>query len=254
MTLREHLEELRSRILICLAAAVAGFIMFFAGSERLLETMILEAGRYDYTVMVAAPADGLAWQLKLGTYAAVFACMPVFIWNIIRFIEGQTGFKGVFGSLMKTGAVMGLMLGGALAGKSLLLPFTLSFLKESASGIDGLRIMVTLKEYLRLYLCMISLGAVTALMPAVLYLLALSGIVTYDGMKEKQRIFVVAAFVAAAVITPPDVMTQIIAGTMLILFYRIGMFTVKCSEKRKNDKTKERRKEKACTYRSGNAV
>ena len=233
MTVREHLSELKRRMLVCLFSFLAGFGAVFSASSKLMESIVGEASGYGYTVMIAAPAEGMIWRFKLSAYAALGIALPVICWHILSFVTEAKRIREKAAVAVKTAFVSALMLLGGTAGRKLMVPFALKFLEETASGIDGLAVTVTVKDYMRLYLCGIGCSALTALLPVLLCALSGAGVVTYSGMKAKRPYYVVAAFIAAAVITPPDVVTQIIAGTMLVLFYQVGLLAVKRSERKR---------------------
>ncbi|MCR5684554.1 MAG: twin-arginine translocase subunit TatC [Lachnospiraceae bacterium] len=241
MTVREHLSELKKRILTSFIVFTAFLFVSLSGSERLLKQVMSDAADLGYAVMIGAVQDGFVWRLILSACISLFATLPLIIFNVICFAGADNSLKAVIINVLKAGAVSGLIGCGAYIGKRFLIPVCFLFLRTQAAGIEGLNVMVTLKDFMRLYLCGILISALTAAMPVLVYLLGTAGLITSTGMKEKRPYFTVIAFVLAAMITPPDVVSQIIVGTMLILFYESGILVLKCLERR-NDKT--------CIYRS----
>jgi sec-independent protein translocase protein TatC len=105
--------------------------------------------------------------------------------------------------------------------------FFISFEMAATDGALAIEIEPRISEYLSLIMRLIFAFGLAFELPVVLLLLARAGLVTPEGLAAKRKVAIVVAFVAAAVLTPPDVVSQLLLALPIILLYEISVFGAK---------------------------
>ncbi|MGB2235564.1 MAG: twin-arginine translocase subunit TatC, partial [Candidatus Puniceispirillum sp.] len=113
--------------------------------------------------------------------------------------------------------------------------FFVSFEMAASEGALAIEVEPRISEYLSLVMRLIFAFGLAFELPVVLLLLARAGLVTPEGLAEKRKIAIVVAFVAAAILTPPDVISQVLLATPIILLYELSIFGAKIMNKRPKD-------------------
>jgi sec-independent protein translocase protein TatC len=216
-----HLEELRRRIIICLAAVALGFLVCYAFKEKIYEFVAIP--------LVASLPDDNSWMiftgvteafftyLKVSFLAGVFLSLPVIFYQLWAFIAPGLYAKEkkivipfvVFSTLF--------FVSGACFGYFIVFPFGFTFLLGFAT--ETIRPFPSVKEYLSFATkILVAFGLVFEL-PVITFFLSKVGILTHRTLARNRRYFIVLAFLLSAALTPPDVVTQLLmAGPVLILF------------------------------------
>ena len=113
--------------------------------------------------------------------------------------------------------------------------FKSSFEMAASDGALAIEVEPRISEYLSLVMRLIFAFGLAFELPVILLLLARAGLVTPEGLAEKRKIAIVVAFVAAAILTPPDVISQVLLATPIILLYELSIFGAKIMNKRPKD-------------------
>ncbi len=242
MPLLEHLVELRTRLLYCLGGFVvlffvciplAGHVYVFL-MEPLAE---LIRDRPGARMIFTGLPEQFITEIKVAFFLALAISIPLILLQIWKFVApGLYGNeKQAFLPFLVATPVL-FTLGAALV-YYMIIPmawrFFLSF--EMAAGVDGIAIELEPKvnEYLSLVIKLMFAFGLGFEMPVLLILLARVGMVSAKGLAEKRRYAIVAVFVFAAVITPPDVFSQIGLALPLILLYEISIVGARMVEKKR---------------------
>lgn len=257
MSLTEHLEELRQRLIYALIAVGLLAIVAYALKEPLLGLLVrplqdayqatslfekvrefwlaqgfspLEADRLARVLAPSGlifihPVEAFFSYLKLSLYAGLLAGMPVVLYQLWKFVmpalyrhERRYFFNFlVFGSFMFYVGVAFCFL--------MVLPLALKFL----IGIGGptLTPMFTMGNYISFSMLFMLVFGLSFEMPLVMYLLTKIGIVEPRTWLEQWRFVVVGAFVIGAVFTPPDVFTQVAMASSILVLYGVGLLLVR---------------------------
>ncbi len=210
-----HLEELRLRLIYCSVTIFVVFCALYSVSDYLFELFREPMG--DYQIIAIAPTEAFFAYLKVSFYMALIISTPLLLFHVWEFVapglleneRRYTGLFVVFGTLF-------FVLGGLFC-YFLVLPYGLSFLLGYAG--DSISAQITASNYISFTFKLIIAFGVIFQLPIVIILLTKIGVVTPDALSEKRPFFIVGSFIVAAIMTPPDVFTQIImAGPMIILF------------------------------------
>lgn len=219
-----HLEELRRRLIICFCAVGVGFVISYVFSKRLFEVLmqpLLAAMPPDEKLIYTALPEAFFTYLKVALLTGLLLAVPVIIYQVWMFVapglydkEKRLVLPIVFISSF-------FFLGGALFGYFIVFPFGFKFFMGFAS--DYVRPLPSMKEYLGFSAKLLfAFGAVFEL-PVFVTFLAKLGIVNVQFLKTKRKYAILLFFVFSAILTPPDVVTQIMMAGPLILLYEVGI-------------------------------
>ncbi len=233
MSIVEHLAELRRRLIVCIAALIVAFAAAYVFSERILKVLtapIEEALTSDGSLSILKVQEAFLTHIKVALVAAVIAAFPVIIHQVWGFVipalkkkEAKAGVTLIFFSTL-------LFAVGILFAYFTILPYAFTFFLKSAQGIASPNI--SLAFYVAFCArVMLAFGIVFQL-PLVIVFLVRSGIVTLDQVKKARKYAIVLIFVAAALLTPPDVLTQILMAIPLLALYELSILAAYALRKR----------------------
>lgn len=243
MPLFDHLIELRRRLLYCLVGLIVLFLACYAVSGHIYGFLVqpladILAGRGGERRMIfTALHEAFFTYIKVSFFAAMFLAFPLIAIQVWKFVAPglYKNEKRAFLPFLIATPVL-FFFGGALA-YYVIFPLAWRFFLgfEVASPAEGLPIQLEAKvdQYLSLVMQLIFAFGLCFQMPVVLSLLAQAGMVTAAGLKAKRRYAIVLAFVAAAILTPPDVISQIGLAIPIILLYEVSVFAAGLIEKRR---------------------
>jgi sec-independent protein translocase protein TatC len=259
----EHLVELRTRLMWAVAAFFVAFLICFAFSKPLYNFLLVpyqEAARaqtifdsmirlfWDHPIRTAAetpieliftaPQEFFFTQMKLAMFGAFFIAFPVIATQVYMFMAPglyKTEKRAFLPYLFATPILF--VLGGAVVyfvAMPLAMKFFLS-MQQVETGTDNVQIVLTARvsEYLGLIMTLIIGFGVIFQLPVVLTLLARVGFITSAQLQQFRRYAIVAIFAVAAVLTPPDPISQIGMALPTLLLYEASIFAVRYVERQR---------------------
>ncbi len=235
MPLLDHLIELRRRLIWSMAAFLIAFFVCYYFSKNIytflaqpLADILLEKGG-DRHMIFTALYEAFFTYLKVAMFGALFLSFPIISIQIWLFVAPglyRSEKRAMLPFLVATPILF--FLGGALA-YYFVFPFAWRFFLsfEVPAGTGGIPVQLDAKvgEYLDLVMKLIFAFGITFELPVLLTLLAKVGIVSVASLKKFRRYAYVGMFVVAAILAPPDVITQAGLAIPLILLYEISILT-----------------------------
>ena len=224
MTLTGHLKELRNRLIICAAVFVVGVIGFLAISDKLIDLLTAMAMNANYTFVFLAPQEKLMQYFRVSILAGVVVTVPVAFYHIYAFAKPCLKKSESF--FFKMVMVLGLVLFciGVLFAYKLMMPFMLRFLSTGINGAEYIQTTTSIESYVNLCLTMFIIFGCVFEMPLITIILSKMGIINPTLLKQVRGVAIVIIFFIAAVVTPPDIVSQCMVAGPMVLLYFISIF------------------------------
>ncbi len=232
-----HLEELRRRLVACAIAIGVGFVASYAFSERLFNVLIMplkavmpEGDRLIFTNL----PEMFFTYLKVAFLAGVLLVAPFIFYQLWMFIA-----PGLYRSEKKyvipfVVASTILFVGGALFGYFIVFPFGFKFFIGFSN--EYVKALPSVKQYFSFAIKLLFAFGLVFELPVVIFFLTKMGVVTPEFLRKKRKYAILLTFVLAAILTPPDVITQLMMAAPLIVLYEIGILVSMTARKKKEEK------------------
>ena len=235
VSIMTHLDELRKRLTIIAIVNIGAAILLFNKASLILDYfLVINPGMQ---LVYITPSELLGVYIQLSFIMALIRCSPITVYQIWAFVE-----KGLYDNEKKY-IVISLIFGVVcfLAGVAfcyfMVLPTTLGFFVRIA--ISEVESMISVKSYISfINVMLLAFGAVFE-MPVLVFLLTKLGILKPEFLKKNKGIIIVLIFISAAIITPPDVISQIMLGIPMVLLLELSIaictMVEKTSKKQSSD-------------------
>ncbi|MDS7597190.1 twin-arginine translocase subunit TatC [Agrobacterium tumefaciens] len=242
----EHLMELRTRLIWALGAFFIAFIACFAVAKHLFNLLVIP---YKWAVLWAgldvakssliytAPQEFFFTQIKVAMFGAMVISFPVIASQLYKFVAPglYKNERAAFLPFLIASPIL-FLIGAALVYfffTPMVMWFFLAMQQLPEDGEVAISLMPKVSEYLSLIMTLVLSFGLVFQLPVVTTLLARVGILTSDWLREKRKFAIVLAFVVAAVLTPPDPMSQIGLALPAIILYEISIYMARLVEKKR---------------------
>ena len=238
-----HFIELRSRLLNSLIFIFIIFIISYIFAEHIYNFLVepyANAVRNEENprrLIFTALHETFITYIKVAFFSAIFLGSPILLIQIYKFIAPglyKNEKKAILPYLISTPILF--LLGGFLVYylvMPLAIKFFLSFETIGTNNTLPIQLEAKVNEYLSLIMRLIFAFGISFQLPILLNLLARVGIVNSNYLKTRRRYVIVIIFALAAILTPPDPITQVGLAIPLLLLYELSIFTVRFTEKKK---------------------
>lgn len=232
----EHLEELRQRLIVCFIALFIGFCIAYGFKEQLfhilMKPLIAAMGKGEKLIFTGL-AEAFFTYLKVAFLAGLMLASPVILYEFWIFVAPGL-YAGERKLLLPVVFLSSFFfIGGALFGYFIVFPIGFEFFLAFAD--ENIQAMPSMKEYLSFSATMLlAFGAVFEL-PLILTFSARLGIVSADFLKKNRKYAILLIFIAAAILTPPDVISQIMMAIPLMILYEVSIVGAKIFGKKKEE-------------------
>jgi len=219
-----HLEELRTRLIRCFIAVGIGFAASYAFKEKLFQilitplTTVMNPG--DKIIFTGLP-EAFFTYLKVSLLSGLMLAVPVILYEFWMFVA-----PGLYKKERKILVPIIILssfffVGGSLFGYFIVFPYGFRFFLSFST--DTIQALPSMKEYLGFSSKLLLAFGLVFELPLVLTFLARLGVVSVDFLKKNRKYAILLFFVGAAILTPPDVVTQTMMALPLMLLYEISI-------------------------------
>jgi sec-independent protein translocase protein TatC len=246
MSFTEHLEELRKRLFRAVIAAFVGFLACYGFKEYLFDMLmrpLLEVLPPDSTMIYTSLPEAFFTYLKVSFVAGIFLASPYIFYQIWRFVGPglyDTEKKFIIPIAIFSGFFF--ILGGLFA---YFIVFPLGFNFFLGYETEIIRPLPSLKEYFSFSIKLLFAFGLAFELPLFIFFLARLGIVNSKGLRKHRKYAILMAFIASALLTPPDIISQLLMSGPLVVLYELGILVAYLwgKEKKTRDSKEEQEKE-----------
>jgi sec-independent protein translocase protein TatC len=241
MPLIEHLAELRKRLIYCFLGIIIAFFIFYLFAGEIYNFLVqpladVTKGQIGRRMIFTGLHEAFFTQIKVAFFAAICVAFPIITIQVWRFVAPGLYKNEKTAFLPFVLATPVLFIAGASVVYYLVMPlaweFFLSFEQLGGKGVLPMQLEPKVDEYLSLVMRLILAFGICFELPVFIILLTKVGLTNSASLKAKRKYAILIAFIVAAVVTPPDVISQVLLAVPVILLYEISIYCSQLIEKR----------------------
>lgn len=231
MSIYGHLEELRKVLIISIAAFLAATVFIYAFQvDNLTRLITAPLDKIGLQPVIIGVTEGFIVRIKISAYGGLVAALPIILWQVLRFIfpalyaqEKRLALFFVFSSILLFGL-------GVFFSYHYILDIALKLMLIDFAG--GLSPMVSYSKYISFVMLMLWPFGLVFEIPIISLVLTRVGVITPRMMKKNRKFVILAVFILAAFLTPPDVLSQIFLAIPMLLLYEISILVSRFAVKK----------------------
>jgi sec-independent protein translocase protein TatC len=226
MSLGDHLEELRMRLLYALAGLVVGAVIcLFFGSKIIafIEKPYIGVMGAEVRLQTLAPADGFISYMKISLISGLIISSPWVFYHLWMFVAAGLYPNEKRYIYLAAPVSAALFVGGALFFILVVAPLTLNFLVKFNQKMLGVNSQFTFQNYISFITHLMLAFGLAFQTPTAIFFLNRTGLVSLAALRRSRKFVLLGVFVAAAMVTPPDVVSQVTLAVPLYLLFELGV-------------------------------
>ena len=231
-----HLEELRRRLVFCAIAIGIGFIICYIFSKQLFSFLILPLTKVlppDSQLIFTNLPEMFITYIKVALIAGIILAIPVIFYQLWMFLAPALyqKEKGYFIPFVLFSSI--LFVAGALFGYFIVFPYGFKFFMSFAT--EDIQALPSVKQYFSFAIRLLLAFGLVFEMPVVVLFMTKIGLITPDLMKKYRKFAVLSSFILSAILTPPDVATQIMMALPIIILYEVSIIISRVIYRKKEE-------------------
>jgi len=233
-----HLEELRKRLVICAIAIGIGFIFSYIFAKQLFSYLILPLTKVlpdDSRLIFTNLPEMFIAYIKVALVAGIILAIPIIFYQLWMFLAPalyQKEKKYIIPFVLFSSILFAV---GALFGYLVVFPYGFKFFISFAT--EDIQALPSVKQYFSFAIRLLLAFGLVFEMPIVVLFLTKIGLITPDKMKKFRKFAILGSFILSAILTPPDVATQLMMALPIIILYEISIFLSKAIYRKKEGKS-----------------
>lgn len=241
----DHIREFRNRLFVIVIVFFIAMLICLKYASTIVDVLQIPSSGL-YAFIYISPQELFYQYIKVSLIGGLVVAAPVIIYELLAF--ASPGLKMTERTFIKIILALGLIFFvlGVLFAYEILLPFMLRFF-ITINNNSGIEAQVSIEKYLSLCLSILSMMGIVFEMPVLTILLTQLGFLKPEWLRKSRRVVIVACFVLGAIITPPDVVSQVMVAIPMMGLFEISILFCTIVRKRK-DKARERKQEEAEKY------
>ncbi len=240
----DHLEELRRRLIICFIAVAVGFLVAYGFAEEIFQVLMrpiirvlpFENSSQKPSLIFTGIAEGFLTYLKVALLTGFFIAVPIIFYQLWKFVA-----PGLYRHEKRYVLPFVLLstiffVGGALFGYFVVFPIGFQFFIKTFTT-EFIKPLPSIKEYLSFSTKLLMAFGIVFELPLLIFFLSRIGLVNAAFLSRQRKYAVLIIFIVAAIITPPDIISQLMMAGPLIVLYEIGVIVARLFGKKSTPAT-----------------
>jgi sec-independent protein translocase protein TatC len=231
-----HLEELRRRLVVCAIAIGIGFVISYIFSKQLFSLLILPLTKVlpaeSSLIFTSLPEMFIAY-IKVALIAAIILAIPIIFYELWMFLapalyQGEKRYLIPFVSFSSI-----LFVAGSLFGYLVVFPYGFQFFLSFAT--EDIQALPSVKQYFSFAIRLLLAFGLVFELPVVAFFMTKIGLINPESMKRFRKFAILCSFIVSAILTPPDVATQIMMALPLIVLYEVSIIISRGAHRKKKE-------------------
>lgn len=234
MSIIEHLGEFRRVLIVSfLSIIIASFASYFLWGEKLLDLATDPLKNYDLSLVYITMPEAFITKVKISLVAGVVVASPIVLWQIWSYIVPALHKNERRAVLTVFPASLALFVLGVMFAYFVVFRFAANFLLLVAG--EGLTAMISVSRYVSFLLAFLLPFGIIFQMPLIVLFLTRVGILSPSYLVKHRKMIIVLSFVLGAILTPPDIISQVFMAGALIGLYEVSIFVSRLVKPKKID-------------------
>lgn len=229
-------EALKKKLIPIIVIILAGFLVSFQLLDPVLSRIKQDLLPEGATLIYLSPVEVIMLKVKLAMVIGVILALPLVCHYVYKTLKVRFGITNPLKKshlILLLGSAVSLFVLGMCYSYFLMLPFVLKYLYSMSLEV-GVSATYSIYEFISFVIILTLILGVAFEVPIFIVLAVQSGIVQISALKEYRRYIIVIMFALAAIVTPPDIVSQIVVGFPLVIFYEVGIIAAGIINRRRS--------------------